>query len=137
MEAVHAGRVPCPDCGAVTVRAWLTRFPSTIGDEMDHVQRNGLKHPRRFRSKLEHKRWLKDAGWTVKDEHCPEPGSDKGKHTSAWTGGGKEWLANAEALAARNGAGSGKDPEPEPFHVTWTEGTLTPDQVSHYQKLAK
>ena len=133
MESINAENHACPDCGTITERAWLTKAPYAIGDAMDHLQKNGLKHPRRFRSKIEHRRWLKESGWAIKDEHCPPPDSDKGTHTTAWTSGGKEWLANAEALAHRHGAGSGKDPEPEPFHVTWSEGMLSPADVEKYR----
>lgn len=119
-EPVHVGVKPCPACGDPTARVWLSQKSSNvIGDEFDHVQRNGLKHPRRFRSKSEHRRWLASSGWTVQETH----------HEA----GGKEWLANAEALAARQGGLGTKEPEDEPFHITWSTGELTKDQVQEYR----
>lgn len=40
---------------------------TVIGDEVDFVQTNGLRHPRRFRSRLDHQRWLKENDYRVKD----------------------------------------------------------------------
>ena len=134
LEPVNVPVQTCPACGDPTKRAWLTRSTNVIGDEMDHLQVNGLKEPRRFRSKLEHKRWLKENGYTIMDGHVGEYGSDKSKHSSRWAaGGGAEWLANAEELAKRNGASAGKDPEDKPFNIKWSTGTLTPEQVEEYR----
>ena len=121
IETVHA----CPDCGMQTERAWLTKPSNVIGDECDFVSHNGEKQPVRFRSKAEHKRWLKERGWRIKDDHVGEQGTDKSRFTSRWAGGGKQWLADAEALAQRHGASVGKDPGDEPVHVTFTTGDLT------------
>lgn len=133
IEPIHAGTVTCPACGDPTERAWLTKSSNVIGDEMDHVQVNGLKTPRRFRSKQERKRWLKEAGYEEKGEHKGLQGSDKSPHTTRWEGGGKEWLAKAEALAQRHGGIGAKEPEEAPFHVNWTTGELTPQQVEEYR----
>lgn len=133
IEPIDAGVVACPSCEKPTVRAWLTKPANVIGDECDFVSRNGEKHPVRFRSKLEHKRWLKEKGWEIKDEHKGLQGSDKSPHTTKWEGGGKEWLANAEALAQRHGGIGAKEPEDDAFHVTWTTGELTPQQVEEYR----
>lgn len=111
-------------CGEPTERAWITKPPNAIGDEMDHLQVNGLKEPRRFRSKQEHKRWLNEVGLEVKDCHCPMPGGDTDQHSSKWSaGGGTHWLENAEALALRNHNGefAGNDPDGAEAHfpIRW------------------
>jgi hypothetical protein len=120
----------CESCGTPTERAWITKPPNAIGDEMDHLQVNGLKEPRRFRSKLERKRWLKEAGLEEKDCHCPMPDSDKSKHGAAWVSGGTQWLANAEALAKshHNGEFAGNEPsgENEHFNVKWYDENVDP-----------
>jgi hypothetical protein len=125
----------CPACGGATERAWLTRPPTVIGDECDFVSQNGEKHPRRFRSKAEHKRWLKEKGYTVMDSHVGAVGSDKSTFTTRWVGGGPQWLADAEALAQRNGTAHGRTPvDDTPFHITWTTGDATPEMVERYGK---
>jgi hypothetical protein len=114
---------------------WLSAPPNVIGDEMDHVQVNGLRHPRRFRSKQEHARWLKSEGFTVKDEHKPLLGSDKSPHSTRWASGGKKWLADAEALAARNGSGSGNQPEEDHrWNISWSTGELSKEQAAKYAR---
>ena len=133
IEPITAGVVLCPACGEPTVRAWLTKPSNVIGDAIDLWSRNGEKHPVHFRSKIEHKRWLKEKGYAVKDEHIGLQGSDKSPHSTKWQGGGKEWLANAEELAKRHGGLGTKEPQDEPFHVTWRTGELTPAQVAEYR----
>jgi hypothetical protein len=138
LEAIAAWILPCPECGQPTERAWLTKPPAAIGDEMDHVQVNGLNQPRRFRHKSERKRALKEAGWREYDAHCPTPGSDHDPHSVKWGAGGKVWLDKVEAQAREhhNGGFIGNapaDPNSE-FHITWSTGTLTPEQVAHYRK---
>ncbi len=120
IEPVNAGVVLCHACGEPTVRAWFAKkAANVIGDEMDHIQVNGLRHPRRFRSKSEHRRWIAGSGWTVKESHP--------------TAGGKQWLSDAEELAKRQGGIGTKEPEDEPLHVTWSTGELTPTQVEEYR----
>jgi hypothetical protein len=133
MEPTEAPAILCDDCGEPTERAWLTKPSNVIGDEIDMISHNGEKHPVRFRSKIEHRRWLKEKGWTIKDEHKGLQGSDKSPHSTLWQGGGKEWLANAEELARRHGGLGSKEPEDEPMHVTWSTGELTPAQVEEYR----
>ena len=133
-ESIDAAAVPCPECGRPTERAWLTKPPAAIGDETDFVSHHGERHPVRFRSKSEHRRWLKEKGYTIKDEHKGIQGSDKSPHTTAWTAGGAQWLADAEELARRNGTAAGAVPDaPDDFHVQFSEGTLTPAEVARYR----
>jgi hypothetical protein len=84
-EPVQTVSPLCPACSAPTVRAWLTKATSVIGDEIDHVQVNGTKTPIRFRSKQDRKRWLKEQGYREYDTHQGDVGSDKSKHTTSWT----------------------------------------------------
>ncbi len=134
MEPIYVGTVPCPACGAPTQRAWLTKAPAEIGDEMNHLQVNGLKEPRLFTSKQEHKRWMKENGYQIMDSHVgQDPGTDKSRFSAPWTGGGKEWLANAEELAKRNGAYVGNDPDEKPFNIRWSSGEMTPAEVADLQ----
>lgn len=131
MEPIYVEIVPCPVCGAPTQRAWLTHGPAEIGDETDFVQHNGTRTPIRFRYKSEFRRWMKEKGYRVNDEHVgQDPGTDKSKFSMPWTGGGKEWLANAEELAKRNGAYVGKDPDEKPFNIRWTSGEMTSQDVT-------
>ncbi len=94
-EPVYVDPPPsCPQCGAATARAWLTKPPAVVGDEMDHLQVNGLATPRRFRSKQEHKRWQKESGWVVKDTHVAPNGSDRSKFTTDWSRSYDPFTAN-------------------------------------------
>lgn len=83
-ESVSVPEHACPDCGLQTERAWLTKFAAVVGDECDFVQTNGLKFPRRFQSKQEFKRWLKDNHYAVHDTHRGQDGSDKSPFTKSW-----------------------------------------------------
>ncbi len=67
-ERVSMPLVVCPDCGAPTHRAWLTKASAVIGDEIDITQVNGAKDPIRFRSRLERQRWLKANGYREVDK---------------------------------------------------------------------
>ena len=135
-EPVEATAPQCPKCGSYMARAWLTKPPNTIGDEVDFIQHNGTKHPIRFRSKIEFRRWLKETGNRVSDSHIGLQGSDKSPYTTRHFAGGKDWLANAEHLAKthHNGEFAGKEPDEPEFHVNWTSGELTPEQVAHYRE---
>jgi len=123
LEPITCPNPPCPDCGAMTARAWLTKPPNVVPDSTDFVSHNGEKHPVRFRSKADHRRWLKEKGLRVKD--------DASHHSST---GGKQWLEDAEVLATRNGAARGERVEDDPLHVTFTAGELTPAQVEEYRR---
>lgn len=115
---------PCPACDAPTARAWLTKPPNAVGDECDFVEHNGTKTPIRFRSKIEFKRWLKEQGLRVVDSHVSMEGTDKAEHTTAWTAGGKDWLAKAEAAAKahHNGGFLGNEPTYDPpLNIQWLD----------------
>jgi hypothetical protein len=94
-----------------------------VGDETDFVSHHGEKFPVRFRSKADHRRWLKSKGLRVQD--------DSSHHSST---GGKHWLEAAEELATRNGSGRGEVIHDDPLHVTFTSGELTTAQVAEYRK---
>src|SRR5207245_8295763 len=68
LEPMCCDPSPCPECGAVTERAWLTKPPNVVGDEVDFVSRNGEKHPVRFRSRADHRRWLNEKGLRIQDD---------------------------------------------------------------------
>jgi hypothetical protein len=124
-EPVNVEPPACPQCGAITQRAWMTKPPNTIPDSCDIVSRNGEKHPIRFRSRADHRLWLKQKGYRVND--------DKSGHSST---GGKKWLEDAETLATRNGAAAGtiRDDDLPPLNYHWTGGELTPAQVAEYRR---
>lgn len=125
--------VVCPVCHEPTERAWLSAPPNVIGDECDFTSNNGEKTPIRFRSKADHKRWLREKGYVVKDSHVGEAGSDKSKFSTRWVGGGKQWMADAEELAKRNGSASGTTPTPDDhFNIEWSEGIAPADMVARY-----
>jgi len=104
-------------------RAWVTKPPNVVGDEIDLVSHNGEKHPMRFRSRADHRRWLKEKGYRIKD--------DASGHSST---GGVQWLKDAEVLATRNGAARGEVVVDDPLHVTFTAGELTPAEVEEYRR---
>jgi hypothetical protein len=101
-EPIDAGVVPCPDCGAPTVRAWFTTA-NVIGDECDFVSHHGETQPVRFRSKQAHKRWLKAHGYRIKDAHVGSQGSDKSKLTASAVVLSQHTLDEAKALLERVG----------------------------------
>lgn len=114
----------CPECGTSTERVWLTKPPNVVSDSCDFVSRNGEKHPVRFRSRADHRRWLKEKGYAIND--------NRSGHSST---GGVQWLKDAEVLATRNGAARGEVvPDDDPLHVTFTAGELTPAQVEEYRR---
>lgn len=123
LERMDAKRL-CDDCGEPTERAWLTP-PSVVGDEMDHVQVNGLKEPRRFTSKQEHARWLKANGFRINDAHVGEQGSDKSKWTSRTATMDPQTLANATALVTRAASAPATSAEDDgPRGITSNEGVI-------------
>lgn len=84
-----------------------------VGDECDFVQTNGLKHPRRFQSKLEFKRWLKENDFQVKDTHVAPLDSDKSPHTSNWGSRMDPYTANnVRILMERAFATPSREDEP-------------------------
>jgi hypothetical protein len=61
---------------------------NVIGDEIDELIENGLcwedGSPRRFTSREEKSRALKEKNLVEWVEHAPERGSDKSPHTTRW-----------------------------------------------------
>lgn len=93
-----------------------------IGDECDFVQENGARHPRRFTSKAEFKRWLDANNYENRVEHKTVPGTDKSPHTTDWSKGSMDavTLENARILTTRTGS-AGKTTTPDaPIMGTWT-----------------
>ncbi len=123
-EAVDAPHGVCPACGADTARAWLTRASSVIGDECDFTTRNGEKTPVRFRSKIEHRRWMKERGLVIMDTHVGAPGSDKSKFTQRAALMDPQTLANATALVSRSGSKGWRDPDKSPLGITSDDGVI-------------
>lgn len=125
LEPSNAPVVLCGECGEPTVRAWLTKPAYVIGDEMDHTQINGLKHPRRFTSKQEHARWMKANGFRIKDDHVGSQGSDKNKFTQRWAGMDPQTLKNAQDLVARAASAPATSSEEDgPRGITSNDGIM-------------
>ncbi|MEQ1574445.1 MAG: hypothetical protein ABL993_09390 [Vicinamibacterales bacterium] len=88
LQAIDETQRPCPKCGQPVIRAWLTKVPYVVGDEIDVVIENGLcwpdDTPRRFRSRQELARAAKEAGLTNRVEHIGRQGRDTSEHTTRW-----------------------------------------------------
>lgn len=101
--------INCRSCGGQwsAKKVWSSAPPSVNGDECDFVQENGLRHPRRFRSWSEWRRWTKEAHVTEVGHHVGVPGTDKSPITTDWSKGAidAQTLANAEALVQYRGRG--------------------------------
>lgn len=125
VEPVYVGVVRCPTCDAPTVRAWLTKPASVIGDAMDHLQVNGAKTPIHFTSKQERRRWMKQHHLVDATRHVGEDGGDKSRHTSRWEAMDAYTLENARILVTRASQEPARnDPPPAPLHVTTTYGDV-------------
>lgn len=91
LEPIQAPARHCAAHGTLLRRAWLTKFPSVIGDECDIWIRHGLCDPEtgqpvHYASKQEIKRETKRRGLINRVEHVGSPGSDKNRHnhTTKW-----------------------------------------------------
>lgn len=73
-------RYPCPECGHETRRIWKASA-AVRGDECDFYDPN---FERRFTSRAEHDRVLKEHGLVRKVRHVGGKGSDKSAHTQRW-----------------------------------------------------
>jgi len=77
-------------CGGETERAWLSKAPCVVGDEIDITIKHGLCSPEgepvRYRSKAEMRRVAKERGLVNRVEHRGSSGSDKNRHhhTTRW-----------------------------------------------------
>ena len=76
---------PCAVCGSVVEHVWRS-CPSVQSDSIPGgmVIENLSATPIRFDSKSEHRRYLKEHGFTSKVEHVGVPGTDKSPHTQRW-----------------------------------------------------
>lgn len=108
----------CGDCGEPTDRAWLSKPANVIGDECDFTQHNGTKIPIRFRSRREHRLWLKKNGYRILDDKTAK-GSKSADCMDPYT------LAAATALVSRDSRASGwRDPSKAPIGITSDEGLI-------------
>ncbi len=114
---LHVGDFPfCRNGPADHARGVST----VVGDEVDFVQVNGLPQPRRFRSRLEHQRWLKEQGYRVYDTHVGEQGSDKSRHTRSAAIMDPQTLENGRYLVTHRAMIDAKEPD-EPLHIRWVD----------------
>jgi hypothetical protein len=125
LERVNETDVACPDCGLPTKRIWITKPPTAIGDELDHVQVNGLREPRRFTSKIERARWMKENGFRDCTRHVGEDGTDKSRHTTRWATMDKYTLQNAKELLERASQQPARNDPQDRLHITHSYGTAT------------
>jgi len=111
---------PCPICGAITERLWRGKASTVIGDECSITQENGFSTPRRFTSKIERRRALKEAGLVDCVQHRTMPGTDKSKHTMNH---GQIMdpvtLENARILVSRPGALQDADEPSPPLQIRY------------------
>lgn len=116
----------CPSCGAQTARAWLSKPPTAIGDEMDHWQVNGTKEPIHFRSKIARRRWMKAKDYHDATRHVGANGTDKSKHTSNWGARMDPYTANNVRILLERAfkAGSVHDDELQPLAARVYTGEL-------------
>ena len=85
---------PCDKCGKDLVISEWPFCPhgfgnyNAVGDEIDVTIKHGLCHengePRRYRSRAEMKRVMKERGLVNRIEHIGKGGSDKSDHTTRW-----------------------------------------------------
>ena len=123
----------CPDCGEPTVRAWLTKASSVIGDEMDHTMVNGLKEPRRFRSKQEFARWKKDNNYTDRVRHIGQDGGDKSPFTRRWESMDAYTLEQARILVERTASEPARnEPKETPLKVRVTTGEVSSPEFAAF-----
>lgn len=95
--------IPCPTCGKVATKVWMSHTPAVIGDACDIHQENGFPTVQHFTSKSERRRALKEAGIQEMHRHVGVPGTDKSPHTTLWSAISAETLANAKAMLERVG----------------------------------
>lgn len=120
---------PCPECSGETERVW-SKAPNVSADECDFVVENGFKHPRRFRSRAEWKRAMKEAGIRPYDKFTPMPGTDRprrGGITKSLPPMDPEYVA---WLADRMATGKAqKDAEMPKLHIRPEIRELTPSEL--------
>ena len=118
LEPSEPPTVLCDDCGEPTERVWLSKSSNVIGDECDFVQHNGTKTPIRFRSRGDHKLWLKSHGYRIAEDASAK-GSKSAGIMDAYT------LEAARTLVSRDNRASGwRDPDQAPIGITSDEGVI-------------
>lgn len=117
---------PCPLCLQPTERVWRGKATTVIPDAIDVVQENGFKEPRRFRSKIERRRALKEAGVEECVQHRPMAWTDKSQHTMNHAQiMDPVTMENARILVSRPGALKGNDDEPPvKMNIRYVEGVI-------------
>lgn len=123
-EPSDAPTILCAECGEPTDRVWLSKASNVIGDECDFVRMNGTREPFRVTSKIEDRRWLKERGYRIKDEHIGQEGSDKSTLSQRCGGMDPQTLANATALVSRDNSAGWRDPEKAPIGISSDEGLI-------------
>ncbi len=116
-EPCDAPVLLCDQCGEPTERVWLSKPANVIGDECDFVSHHGEKHPVRFRSRSEHRRWLKERGLRIKDD-----GKSKDAGRAAMMD--PQTMENARQLVSRDSKAAWRDPEQAPIGITSDEGVI-------------
>jgi hypothetical protein len=132
-EPVHADAPTCPQCAAQTERAWLTTPPTAIGDECDFTQTNGTPTPIRFRSKSEHRRWLKQHGYEVVASHVGQYGTDKSPFSTNWAATYDPYTAaNAKILIERAFKSATIDAPPVEMHIRTDVHEMSREEARRY-----
>lgn len=125
LEPSDAPVILCSQCGEPTERAWIAKAATVIGDECDFTSRNGEREPRRFRSKLEHRRWLKEKGYRINDAHVGTQDGDTSKHTTRWAAMDQQTLQNAIDLVTRAASAPATTPRDDgPHGISSNEGII-------------
>lgn len=125
LEPSDAPVILCLQCGEPTERAWIAKAATVIGDECDFTSRNGEREPIRFRSKLEHRRWLKEKGYRINDAHVGTQDGDTSKHSSRWAAMDAQTLQNAIDLVTRAASAPAAPSTPDgPQGITSDEGVI-------------
>lgn len=107
------GEYPC----ITTIRPHVRGINGAIGDECDIWQENGFHTPQHFTSKKARIRALAANGLEERVCHAGE----HDRIVPRWAAIDPQTLANAEALATRNGSGSGQAVDTSSdVPVTWT-----------------
>lgn len=90
-EPITPPDVTCPKCGKPTERAWIGKPAAVVQDSIEggiwirHGLCNEDGSPRKYYSKSEIAAEAKRRGLINVVRHVGEQGSDKSKHTTAWT----------------------------------------------------
>lgn len=117
-EPVTCDAPLCYLCLTPMDRVFTGKASNVIGDECEITQENGFRHPRRFTSKIERRRALKEAGL---QEVVKNAGPDD-KHCRPWVAMDAHTLENARILVSRNGTARATTAAPEKLHISFVAG---------------